>query len=84
MQTKLNISQSRVNEGKVTLKTKSLSKIYRTGEIEVHALKHVDILFYESELVVLLGASGSGKSTSDRLRQPNPPHQSSNPLSRLN
>ena len=50
-------------EAKVTLSTKALSKIYQTGDVKVHALRDVDLLLYESELVVLLGASGSGKST---------------------
>ncbi|MFN6583507.1 MAG: ABC transporter ATP-binding protein [Aulosira sp. ZfuVER01] len=33
------------------------------GEVEVHALKSVDLDLYEGEFVVLLGPSGSGKST---------------------
>src|SRR3974390_1735759 len=33
------------------------------GEVEVRALKDVDLDVYESEFVVLLGPSGSGKST---------------------
>jgi putative ABC transport system ATP-binding protein len=33
------------------------------GEVEVHALKDVDLDVYEGEFVVLLGPSGSGKST---------------------
>ncbi|MEM7025245.1 MAG: ATP-binding cassette domain-containing protein, partial [Pseudomonadota bacterium] len=40
-----------------------MTKIYRTGEIEVSALRGVALALYEGELVVLLGASGSGKST---------------------
>ena len=46
-----------------TLVARGLTKIYRGGDLEVHALRGVDFSLYERELVVLLGASGSGKST---------------------
>ena len=41
---------------------RGLRKVYHTGELDVVALNGVDIEFRASELVVLLGASGSGIS----------------------
>ena len=42
---------------------RGLTKTYDMGEVQVHALKGVDLDLYSGEFVVLLGASGSGKST---------------------
>ena len=42
---------------------RSLSKVYRTGAGEVHALRDVDLDIRRGETLVLLGPSGSGKST---------------------
>src|SRR6187549_1323558 len=40
-----------------------LAKVYHMCEVEVHALKQVNLQLYEGQYVVLLGPSGSGKST---------------------
>ena len=40
-----------------------VTKVYRTGDVEVWALRGVDMTLSEGEMAVLLGPSGSGKST---------------------
>ena len=47
----------------VVLEARAVGKVYRMGEVDVHALRGVDFALREGELTVLLGASGSGKST---------------------
>ncbi|NNF03679.1 MAG: ABC transporter ATP-binding protein [Rhodothermales bacterium] len=47
----------------VVFRADGVSKVYDMGEVQVHALRGVDLDLYAGELAVLLGASGSGKST---------------------
>ncbi|MCL1697049.1 MULTISPECIES: ABC transporter ATP-binding protein [unclassified Lysinibacillus] len=48
---------------KKLIEFKNVTKEYKTGEVLIKALNGVDFSIYEGEFVVILGASGAGKST---------------------
>jgi putative ABC transport system ATP-binding protein len=47
----------------VVVRLADVHKIYRTGEMEVHAVRGVSLEVRRGEFVALMGSSGSGKST---------------------
>jgi len=49
--------------GQPVFRLRRVSKVYRMGESDIHALREVDLDLRAGEFVVMLGASGSGKST---------------------
>jgi putative ABC transport system ATP-binding protein len=47
----------------MSIRIRTISKVYRMGTEEVHALRGVDLDIADNEFVAIMGASGSGKST---------------------
>jgi putative ABC transport system ATP-binding protein len=52
-----------MSDEKAVIRTEKISKTYDSGEVQVEALKGIDLRIEPGELVAIMGASGSGKST---------------------
>src|SRR5215467_9256735 len=56
------IQESKV-ETNAVIRLENIHKIYRTGGVDVHAVRGVSPEIHGGEFVAIMGASGSGKST---------------------
>jgi putative ABC transport system ATP-binding protein len=48
---------------KIVIDVREITKMYKMGDIEVHALRGVDLQIFSGECISIMGPSGSGKST---------------------
>jgi len=51
------------SEGRIVLETRAVTKCYHLEDVEVNALRGVDVAIRQGEMVSIMGPSGSGKST---------------------
>src|ERR1700728_1908795 len=49
--------------GEPMIRVRGLTKVYHVGDVDVHALRGVDLDVARGDFVAIVGASGSGKST---------------------
>lgn len=47
----------------ISIEVRNVTRTYRVGEVDVHALRQVSLTIARGEFVAIMGSSGSGKST---------------------
>ncbi len=60
-------SKQQMGKGKILISLQEVWKTYRMGEVEVHALRGLNLEVKQGEFISVMGPSGSGKSTAVNL-----------------
>ena len=57
------MAEEAVNMKEVIISVKNLTRVYKMGDLEVHALRGVSMEIHKGDFIAIMGKSGSGKST---------------------
>jgi len=58
-----NVMNESASNKKICLQLSNIAKVFRTQELETHALRRVDLTIYQGDFVSISGPSGCGKSS---------------------